>query len=158
MCSGPVLGYSRTSASGMYQQNWETHNREIHSWTSLYFALHAQTTETVLPVAHSANSVSKHPSLVTSKFMVKMHVFRAPLTSGSHSFKAWALVAFISVSSSLLDSAFITPRLRDVSGIRSNRGLFAQDRVDKQLRHLIRFRPPSTRSLSWLRVLPPPHP
>lgn len=45
---------ARTTA---YEGDLFTHNREIHSWTSLYFDLHAQATETVLPVAHSANSV-----------------------------------------------------------------------------------------------------
>jgi hypothetical protein len=43
------------------------------------------------------------------KLVAKMNVLGVPLTSGSHSFKAWALVVFKSVSSSLLDSAFMIP-------------------------------------------------
>ena len=57
----------------------------------------------------------------------KTGTFYVPFTSGSHSFKARALVAFVSVSSSLLDSAFITPPSEGcggLSGIGSRSGRF----------------------------------
>jgi len=117
----------------MYQQNRGTHNREIHSWTSLYFALHAQTTETVLPVAHSANAAPKRPGFAMSRLAVKTNMFHVPLTSGSHSFKACVFVAFTSVSSSLLDSAFITPPSEGCGGL-SGTGS-SSGRVGRGLRH-----------------------
>ena len=55
-------------------------------------------------ILHRSIQVQPRPNLWYRR------MFHVPLTSGSHSFKAWALVAFVSVSSSLLDSAFITPR------------------------------------------------
>lgn len=39
----------------------------------MYFDLHAQETEIVLPVAHSANSAPRHSSLATSKPAAKMN-------------------------------------------------------------------------------------
>jgi hypothetical protein len=63
MASGPVLYIVLREAENNHDEHlWHarvrhiTHYRSMQSWTSLYLSLHAQTTETMRPVAQSAKS------------------------------------------------------------------------------------------------------
>lgn len=118
ICSGPVLGCHGISTLGTRVPTEPRHSQSRNTVLDLLVFCFARPSDGDRPPSRTFREFcTQSPRFCHVQSCGKTDMFHIPLTSGSHSFKACVLVAFTSVSSSLLDSAFIVPPSEGCGGL-----------------------------------------